>query len=75
MRGNLNKNTDGPITVITDKGEFNLHKDSFGRHLKDVENGKEVKIELKTEGCPFNYTARCTSPRCDCNTKKYAKII
>lgn len=71
MKGILVKG-DGPITVKTDKGDFNLHKNSFGRHLKDYKDGEDVEVQLASEGCPYNYTSRCTSGRCDCNTKLYA---
>jgi hypothetical protein len=73
MRGILVKG-DGPITVKTDKGEFNLHENSFGRHLKEYRNGDEVEIQLSTQDCPYDYTSRCTPDRCDCKTRRYAVI-
>jgi hypothetical protein len=52
----------------------NLHKNSFGKHLKDYKDGEEVEVQLASEGCPYNYTSRCTSGRCDCDTKLYAIV-
>lgn len=73
MRGTLVKSA-GSITVKTDKGEFMIHKNSRNRKLKEYKDGEEVEVQLSTEGCPYDYTSRCTPDRCDCNTKLYAKI-
>ena len=71
MKGILIKG-DGPITVKTDKGIFPIHKDSLNRRLRDYKDGEEMEVQLSTEGCPFNYTSRCTMGRCDCEKKLYA---
>jgi len=62
------------IEIETEKGLFNLHESSFGRHLKNYRDGDEVNVVLTTQKCPYNYTSRCTQGRCDCDIQLYAKL-
>lgn len=48
MKGTIIKNDDG-ISIKTENGRFEIHRDSRNRNLKNYKNGDEVNIVLAKE--------------------------
>lgn len=57
MKGTIVKNDDG-ISINTEKGNFEIHKDSKNRNLKNYKSGDEVDVVLTKEN---NSDLKCLS--------------
>lgn len=63
------------VGVSTGDNFYHLHSSQRTRELKNWKDRTPVEFILMEEGCPFDYTSRCTSGKCDCHEKIFAKVV